>query len=156
MDRPLRALLARRLSLLLQTENMLRECSEFVPEVLPSMIGEDAAANFSDLVAKRRAYAREQIAILARQDPKYTEDIERILLMWAASRREMTQYRRLHEGGIVGAELLRDLMPDLQRRRRKLDRPPSLDFGFSPVYLVDHVPLFEALSGEQKRAIAVA
>ncbi len=154
INRPLRGLLGKHLTLMLETENILRELSTFIPSVLTRMIGDDAAKNLSSLVEKRQVHVREQISIIATQYPKYTEDMERILLLRAATRREMTQYRQLHEDGIVGIELFRELMRDLAKRRRRLEKLPSLDLGLSPSYLVDHVDLFAALSDKQRKIIA--
>lgn len=154
IDRPLRGLLARHLTVMLETENILRELCHFVSSVLARMIGEDAANNLASLVEKRQQHVREQISIIATQYPQYTEDVERILLLRAATRREMTQYRQLYEDGIVGIELFRELMRDLARRKRRLEALPSLDLGLSPRYLVDHVDLFAPLSDRQRKIIA--
>lgn len=154
VDRPLRSLLARHLMLLLEIENILRDLQRFVPNVLAPMIRDDAAGNLSNLISRRIDHVREQIAIIGRQYPKYTEAMERTLLLRAAARREMTQYRQLHDDGIVGVELFRVLTRDLAKRRRLLNTPPSLDLGLSPLGLVDHVAIFASLSDTQKQTIA--
>ncbi|MXN67295.1 cyclic nucleotide-binding domain-containing protein [Stappia sp. GBMRC 2046] len=154
IDRPLRGMLAINLTILLETENILRELSRFVASALPEMIGDDAAANLEALVVKRLDHIRDQVATIARQYPNYTEEIERILLLRAATRREATQYRQLYEDGIVGAELYRELAKELAGRRRKLGALPSLDLGLSPGKLIDQVTLFASLSPKQRKSIS--
>ena len=153
-DRPLRAVLSRHLNLLLETENILGDLRRFIPEVLAPMVGDDAAENLSGLIGKRIRYVQEQITIVSRQYPRYTEEAERILLLRAAARRELTQYRSLRDDGIIGVELFRDLVDDLARRRRPLDSPPPLDLGLSPIHLVEQVALFATLSAQQRTTIA--
>jgi CPA1 family monovalent cation:H+ antiporter len=154
IDRPLRAQLALRLTVLLETENALRELQRFVPETLSGMVGEAAAENLSGLLATRRALVREQIDAIGRQYPVYTERFETILLLRAAARRERAQYDRLFAEGVIGAELHETLVSDLEARRRALRRElPELDLGLSPRELIDQVELFAGLDDAQKRRL---
>ena len=153
-DRPLRTMLARRLTLLLETESILKELRSFISTTLETMIGKDAADNLAALIEWREQHVRNQIMIISRQYPSYTEDVERILLLRAAARREATQYHQLLDDGIVGIELFRELSRDLVRRRQVLDTPPLLDLGLTPLDLVRQMRLFGDLSEDQRQVIA--
>jgi CPA1 family monovalent cation:H+ antiporter len=79
--------------------------------------------------------------------------MESILLLRAAARQEREKYQSLHEDGIIGADLHKALIEELNDRWRTLDKPPRLDLGLSPAELVEKVPLFTRLTAEQKRNI---
>ena len=154
IDRPLRRQLALRLTVLLETENALRELERFVPNTLAGMVGEDAAGNLGVLLEKRRRLVREQIDAIGLQYPTYTERFETTLLLRAAARRERAQYDQLFAEGVIGAELHDTLVGDLERRRRTLRHQlPDLDLGLSPRQLVDQVELFDGLGDAQKQRL---
>jgi CPA1 family monovalent cation:H+ antiporter len=154
LDRPLRRQLALRLSVLLESENVLRVLHRFACDTLPGMIGTDAAQRLDGLLTRRRARLREQIDTIGAQYPSYTERVETILLLRAAARRERTQYDRLHDEGIIGAELHDTLLVDLERRRRALRQDlPELDLGLSAQELLDQIPLFRALTQARRRRL---
>ncbi|MBK1668977.1 hypothetical protein CKO28_13145 [Rhodovibrio sodomensis] len=151
IDRPLRQQLGLRLTVLLETENALRDLERFVPNPLAQMIGEDAAANLGQLLAERRQMVRAQIRAIGEQYPVFTERLETLLLLRAAARRERAQYDQLHNAGVIGAELHGWLVRDLEARRRQLRRAlPDLDPGLSPRALLDDVALLDPLDGDQK------
>jgi CPA1 family monovalent cation:H+ antiporter len=154
IDRPLRRQLALRLSILLESENVLRALHSFACDTLPGMVGADAAHRLDEVLTRRRRRLREQIDAIGAQYPVYTERVETILLLRAAARRERTQYDRLFEEGIIGAELHDTLVTDLESRRRSLRRDlPDLDLGLSARELVDQIPLFDALTPAQRRRL---
>lgn len=151
--RPLRVLLANRLGMLLESETTVRELAGFVQQVMPTMIGEDAAHNLADLLDHRLKLVRGEIDAIRRQYPNYTSQFERTVLMRAGVLREAAQYERLAGDGIIGPELHRTLIRDVEARRRRLNRPPKLDLGLSPTALVAQVPIFDALDGGQRHRI---
>ena len=151
IDRPLRQQLGLRLTVLLETENALRDLERFVPNPLGQMIGADAAQNLGQLLAERRRMVREQIQAVGEQYPNFTERLETILLLRAAARRERAQYDQLFAAGVIGAELHGWLVRELEARRRQLRRAlPELDPGLSARALLDDVRLLDALDGAQK------
>ena len=151
IDRPLRQQLGLRLTVLLETENALRDLERFVPHTLTQMIGHDAALNLGQLLAERRRMVREQIQAIGEQYPDFTERLETVLLLRAAARRERAQYDQLFAAGVIGAELHGWLVRELEARRRQLRRAlPDLDPGLSARALLDDVRLLDALDGAQK------
>jgi CPA1 family monovalent cation:H+ antiporter len=151
IDRPLRRQLGLRLTVLLETENALRDLERFVPTPLAQMIGEDAAANLGRLLAERRELVRAQIQAVSAQYPAFTERLETVLLLRAAARRERAQYDQLFAGGVIGAELHGWLVGELEDRRRALRRDlPELDPGLSARAVLDDVALLESLDEREK------
>ena len=151
IDRPLRQQLGLRLTVLLETENALRDLERFVPNPLGQMIGADAAQNLGQLLAERRRMVREQIQAVGEQYPNFTERLETILLLRAAARRERAQYDQLFAAGVIGAELHGWLVRELEARRRQLRRAlPDLDPGLSAHAVLDDVTLLADLDSAQK------
>jgi CPA1 family monovalent cation:H+ antiporter len=153
IDRFLRDRLEFRLTLLLEMEANLKALATFQREVLPPMIGEDAAKNLGNLIDERLEMVRSGIKAIRLQYPIYTENMERILLLRAAARQERLKYESLHQDGIIGADLHKTLLEELDDRWNELERPPRLDLGLSSADLIEKVPLFSSLTAEQKRNI---
>lgn len=154
IDRLLRDRLEFRLTLLLEMEANLKVLAKFQEEALPPMIGEDAAKNLGSLIEDRLEMVRSAVEAIRLQYPIYTDEMERLLLLRAAARREREKYHSLHEDGIIGADLHKRLLEELDDRWQELDSPPRLDLGLSSAELVEKVPIFSRLTAEQKRNIA--
>lgn len=152
-DRPLRTMLERRLTVLLEAETVVRELVTFVRRVVGPMIGADAAGNLESLIGRRLEALREEIDVIRLQYPDYTRAMETILLMRAGVRRERTQYDRLHDEGVIGIDLHRSLDRDLDGRMRRLTAPPAVDLGLTAAELLLTVPLFATLEAGQRTAI---
>ncbi len=153
LDGLLRTRLEQRLTKLLEMEANLRALNRFVDDTLPPMIGEDAAQNLNVLIEDRLEMVHSAIDAIRLQYPTYTEHMEGILLLRAAARQERERYQSLHDEGIIGADLLKSLLSELDNRWRQLQKPPRLDLGLSSADLVEKVPLFSALTADQKRNI---
>ncbi|MBK0399989.1 cation:proton antiporter [Limibaculum sp. M0105] len=143
-----------RLTALLEGERILRDLVRFAESTLGPMIGDDAAGNLRALIAYRLERVEEEIEAVSLQYPSYVADMERLLLLRAAIRRERQQFARLLNDGIIGQELHDSLAAELDRRERPLARPPRLDLALKPRDLVERVPLFQGLDKRQRRAIA--
>ncbi|MEQ8395831.1 cation:proton antiporter [Thalassobaculum sp.] len=152
-DRLLRVMLERRMTMLLESETVVRDLATFAREVIGPMIGEDATRNVVEFVGKRLEMLHDEIDVIRLQYPGYTRAMESILLMRAGVRRERTQYRRLFDEGIIGNDLHRSLERELDQRMRALATPPPVDLGLTPTDLIGKVPLFAALDGRQAAAI---
>ncbi|MCL5777699.1 cation:proton antiporter [Limibaculum sp. FT325] len=153
-DGPLRQSIEVRLTALLEGERILRDLLRFAEGTLAPMVGEDAAANLRELIAYRLERVEEEIEAVNLQYPSYVAEMERVLLLRAAVRRERQQFARLLHDGIIGQELHDNLAAELDRRERPLARPPRLDLALKPRDLVERVPLFQGLDARQRRAIA--
>ncbi|HEY5718798.1 MAG TPA: cation:proton antiporter, partial [Gammaproteobacteria bacterium] len=152
-DRPLRDLIELRLTVLLETDRVMRGLQRFADKTLAPMIGKDAAKNLGALLARRLQRVQAAIDSIDLQYPAYVEAMERTLISRAAIRRERHQYERLYNDGVIGSELRDDLIRDLDRRERVAARPPRLDLAMSPAELLDGVPLFSGLDERQRKLV---
>ncbi len=153
-DRPLRDQLGYHVTMLLESEANLRDLLKFSETTLPTMVGGDAAANLCQLVEERRHEVRRMIEAIALQYPHYTENMERILLLRAAARRERSQYDWMLEDEVIGSEIHKSLVDELDDKWKQLQRPPNLDLGLSPIGLLNQVPLFAEIGAKHQQTIA--
>jgi len=154
IDGPLARATELHLTMLLETEPILRDLGQFAETVLTPMIGADASANLAGALAARAAAIEAEYAAVSAQYPVYARDLERRLIARAAIRREREQYRKLFADGVIGPELYQDLTRDLDARERAVARPPRLDLSLSPDALIERVPLFAALDAVERRRLA--
>jgi CPA1 family monovalent cation:H+ antiporter len=152
-DRPLREAIELKLTVLLESERVIRALQRFCTDTVTPMIGEDAAKNLSELLAWRLGRVHAEIDAIELQYPAYVAALEQALIARAAIRRERQQYERLYRDGVISSELRDDLLRRLDRRERAVARPPRLDLALSPEALIEKVPLFAELGAGQRRAI---
>jgi CPA1 family monovalent cation:H+ antiporter len=153
LDRPLRGLIELRLTVLLETDRVVRGLQRFGDATLAPMIGADAAKNLGDLLARRLKRVQAEIDTIDLQYPAYVAAMERTLIARTAIRRERHQYERLYNDGVIGSELRDNLIRGLDRRERVAARPPRLDLALSPADLLDGVPLFRDLDERQRKLV---
>lgn len=140
----LAGVLADRFEALLVVSTALRQLDRYPSETIAPVLGEEAAeAAANALGARRRAVSRELDA-LRLQYPAYADALEKRLLGAAALRLEETEYDRMHEDGLIGPELHRDLLIELGRRRGG-DARPALDLGLDAETLVGKLSLLDGL-----------
>ena len=152
-DRPLRNTIELQLTVLMETDRVIRGLQSYDSTTVAPMIGEDAAKNLGELLAWRLERVRAEIAAIDLQYPAYVAALEQALVARTAIRRERQQYVRLYKDGVIGSELRDDLIRGLDRRERAASQPPRLDLALSPEALIDSVPLFKDLDPEQRRKI---
>jgi CPA1 family monovalent cation:H+ antiporter len=152
-DRPLRDVIELQLTVLLETDRVVRGLQRFAGETVAPMIGADAAKNLGELLVWRLERVRAEIDAIDLQYPAYVAALEQALITRTAIRRERHQYERLHNDGVIGSELRDNLIRGLDRRERVAAQPPWLDLVLSPEALIDSVPLFKDLEPEQRRKI---
>ena len=153
-DRPLREAIELRLTVLLETDRVLRGLQRFTSETLAPMIGTDAAKNLGELLAWRLDRVRAAIAQIDLQYPAYVSALEQALIARTAIRRERHQYIRLYNDGVIGSELRDNLTRELDRRERVAARPPRLDLTLSRDAMLDMVPLFRGLDPGQRSLVS--
>ena len=153
-DRTLRELIELRLTVLLESDRVIRGLQKFCDATVAPMIGEDAAKNLHELLDWRFKRVHEALDAIELQYPAYVAALEQALITRAAIRRERQQYERLYRDAVIGSELRDDLIRNLDRRERHAARPPRLDLALSPEALIDKVPLFAELAPRQRRAIS--
>lgn len=153
LDRPLRNAIELHFGKLLESERVVRELKDFVSATVAPMIGDDAAQNLAALMETRHEAVNAEIDAIAIQYPAYAGRLEENLIARAAVRWEREQYARLLRDGVIGQELHDDLIADLDSRERAVAAPPRLDLTLTPRDLLDRVPLFAGLDGNQRRMV---
>ena len=156
LDWPLRATIELHFTTLLESERFVRDLVDFVGRSIEPMIGTDAADNLKQVMQHRHVAINGEIEAIATQYPKYSLSVETALVARTAIRRERQQYARLLSDGVIGQELYDDLIAGLEARERRAAQPPKLDLTMTPTALLDRVPVFAALSPQQKRSLAKA
>ncbi len=156
IDWPLRSATELHFVALLESERVVRELKGFVDATVAPMIGDDAARNLSALMVSRHEAINAEINVISAQYPRYTAEVEQNLVAHAAIRRERQQYTRLLNDSIISQELHDSLIADLERRERRVARPPRLDLTLKPLALLDRVPIFAGLDPKQRRLMARA
>jgi len=153
-DRPLRQVIELRLTVLLETDRVIRGLQRFADATVAPMIGNDAAGNLGELLAWRLERVQAAIDSIDLQYPAYVTALEQTLIARTAIRRERHQYERLYNDGVIGSELRDDLIRGIDRRERVVARPPRLDLTLSPEAVLDTVPLFQGLEAGQRKLIS--
>ena len=149
IDRPLVRVLADRFEFLLVERMVLTELDRFVQGRMSRILGRRVADLIHEILAQRSASIGQALDALRLQYPAYADALERRFLRQNALRLEMEEYRVLFDEGLIGPELLGDLIRDVQARRSTVWRRPPLDLGLDTEQLVRQVPLFDGLDEVQ-------
>jgi CPA1 family monovalent cation:H+ antiporter len=137
--------LATRFETLLVGRIVLNALADFTERQLAFLLGKEAGdAARTELAGRREATIR-SIDALRLQYPDYADALERRFLRMAALRRERHGYERLHEEGLIGPEVTRALLQDVEARTRA-DRRPRLDLRLDTLTLIHRVPLFKGFA----------
>jgi CPA1 family monovalent cation:H+ antiporter len=146
--------LANRFEALLLTSMALRRLEPFVDASIRPVLGAEPAAAAALALAGRSEATDRALDALRLQYPGYAEALERRLLRNAALQLEEREYDRMHEDGLIGPELHRDLIVDVGRRREEANRRPPLDLGLDPATLMARLPLFRGLPPDTLKRLA--
>lgn len=145
LEQLLARLLAIRFDALVETESALQELRSFGAKRMTALIGKDAKGNLRHLLDKRLGLIRSELSALELQYPQYARSLRTAYLRRAGLRWEEARYGRLFRDGVVGDELYRTLIEDVQRLILQSHTRPKLDMGLDPKTLLGAVPLFRDL-----------
>jgi CPA1 family monovalent cation:H+ antiporter len=152
------ALLARavaeRFETLLIRRMILETLARFVTDALEPIYWEDTIGALDAAVAERRDEQAHALQALRLQYPDYAGALERFFLVKAGLRHEERQYDRLHEEGLIGPELHRDLIGTLETRRAEAAHRPRLDLELDTLTLLARLPMLAAADPAELTAIA--
>ena len=151
---PLSHRLSERMERLRTTLAVLTEVRSIGVQDLRLLVGDAATNRLSELLDVRIEKTRSALDALHAQYPDYAGKLQLRYLQQVALRRERTEYGRLNEGAIIGAEIYANLEKDVEERAARLAKRPNLDLGLNPEELVSKVPLFEGLSEDKIHSIA--
>ena len=153
INRPLAIRLADRFEFLLVYRILADELIEFNDRRIRPLLGDRVADILQDTLAIRQDETLAAIDALRLQYPDYADALEGQFLRKAGVRLEETAYDEGKEQMLIGTELHRDLLRDVERTRRDCHTRPKLDLGLKTRELVSAHPLFAELSHKRQKAI---
>ncbi|MEL1251128.1 cation:proton antiporter [Aurantiacibacter gilvus] len=121
---------------------------------LEQITGPEILAQLSRLLDERENEISKALLAIRKQYPDYADSLDRRYLKRCAIRQERESYDRLSEEAIIGGELLLNLQDNLDGQYHSLSRQPRLDLGLTREQLIAKVPMFKALSDDQRQAVA--
>ncbi len=139
---PLARQIANRLEVLTASHSVVEELKSYPHQKLESLVGRDVCDELEALLVSRGEKTRDELETLRLQYPDYAQTIQKRDLGRIALRLEERDYTRMLNERVISQEAYTDLMRDLDRRARLLDRQPRLDLVLPPQQLVARVPFF--------------
>ena len=153
IDTVLSSLLARRFRLLFEWELVLKELARFAEWNMGNLLGEEIADNLRELLEERRETVRDALVNLELQYPVYAQSLRQGFVARAALRWEAGRYDRFLREAIIGADLHRDLMREVNQRLAATYAAPPPDLGFDRSDLFDRMPIFADLDRKTRRRL---
>lgn len=153
VSRPLGRLTADRFEFMLSQRVILEDLEAFIDGRIRRIHGRRVAQLLHATVARRANALDASLDGLRLQYPGYAEKLERLFIRRAALRFEESEYRTLHEDGLIGTEVLTALQQDLLKRRAALDSRPGLDVAVQRAELIRRLPFFKALGRRDLRRL---
>ncbi|WP_299811374.1 cation:proton antiporter [uncultured Roseibium sp.] len=153
ITRPLAIRLADRFEFLLVYRILADELIVFCNEQIRPLLGDRVGDILQDTLAIRQDETLQAIDALRLQYPDYADALEAQFLRKTGVRLEETTYDDAKAQMLIGTELHRDLLQDVERARRACHTRPALDLGLKTRELVSAHPLFADLPPKQKKAI---
>lgn len=151
--RPLAIQLADRFEFLLVYRILADELIVFNNRRIRPLLGDRVADILQDTLTLRQDETLAAIDALRLQYPDYADALEGQFLRKAGVRLEETAYDEAKAQMLIGTELHRDLLRDVERTRRECHTRPKLDLGLKTRELVSAHPLFADLPRKQQKAI---
>jgi len=151
--RPLAIRLADRFEFLLVYRILADELIVFNNRRIRPLLGDRVADILQDTLTIRQDETHAAIDALRLQYPDYADALEDQFLRKAGVRLEETAYDEAKAQMLIGTELHRDLLRDVERTRRECHTRPKLDLGLKTRELVSAHPLFADLPRKRQRAI---
>lgn len=153
ITRPLANQLADRFEFLLIYRILADELVDFNDSRIRPLMGDRVADILLDTLSLRQDETIQAIDALRLQYPDYADSLEGQFLLKAGVRLEETAYDEAKGQMLIGTELHRDLLRDVERTRRTSHTRPKLDLGLKTGDLVSAHPLFKDLPRKQQKAI---
>lgn len=151
--RPLANRLADRFEFLLVYRILADELIDFNNLHIRPLLGERVADILQDTLAIRQDETMQAIDALRLQYPDYADALEDQFLRKAGVRLEETAFDNARDQMLIGTELHRNLLRDVERSRRSSHTRPKLDLGLKTRELVSAHPLFADLPRKRQKAI---
>ena len=144
--------LGERFETLLATRLIIQELSGGAAKRSRAIFGDNAAALIDHMLEARLAGVQSALDALRRQYVDYAAALEARFLRQSALRRELSRYRALFEGGVIPAEVYRDLVNSVEQIEGK-EAPPRFDIGLDTRELVSRLEMFKGLDGRHLEGV---
>jgi CPA1 family monovalent cation:H+ antiporter len=145
---------AERFETLLVRRMIVDTLARFVSDGLGPIYRGDIVGALNTAVAERRDEQARALQALRLQYPDYAGALERFFLVKVGLRHEERRYDRLHQEGLIGPELHRDLLRALEARRIEAAHRPRLDLELDTSSLLARLPMLAAADPEGLVALA--
>ncbi|HKN27435.1 MAG TPA: cation:proton antiporter [Roseiarcus sp.] len=141
-----------RFETLLVTRLIIHDLSGGAAKRSRSIFSERAVALIDQMLEARLEKTVSSLDALRRQYVGYAAALEARFLRQSALRREMGRYQALFDGGLISAEVYRDLASTVEQAQRS-DLPPRFDIGLDRRELIKRLELFKALDARRLEAV---
>lgn len=141
--------LACRFEELRAAQAVVRELIVHTREQGTDLFGEAVSRELVALLERRYEATWDALSALRLQFPDYAKTVQTRHLGRVALRLEEADYQRMLANNVISQEVFDQLLRDLDRRARDLDRQPQLDLGLDAKDLVAQVPMFAELDRHQ-------
>src|SRR5208282_1022343 len=118
-----------------------------------SIFGERVAALIDGILAARLDQTQSALGALRRQYVDHAAALEARFLRRSALRSEIRRYQALYEGGLIPAEVYRDLTSRVEDAQNA-EPPPRFDIGLDTGDLVGRLELFADLDSGQLESVS--
>ena len=140
--------LGERFETLLVTRLLINDLADDSAKGSRSIYGERMAALIDGVLEARLNKTQSVLGALRRQYDDHAAALEGSFLRRSALRSETGRYRALFEGGLISAEVHRDLANRVEQAQNN-EPPPRFDIGLNTRDLVGRLGLFEGLDEAQ-------
>jgi monovalent cation:H+ antiporter, CPA1 family len=144
--------LGERFETLLVTRLLIHELADDSAKSSRSIFGERMAAVIDSILAARLNQIQSALGALRRQYLDHAAALEGSFLRRSALRSEIGRYQALYEGGLIPAEVHRDLKNRVEHAQ-DTEAAPRFDIGLDIRNLVDRFALFEDLDDGQRESV---
>ena len=144
--------LGERFETLLVTRLLIRELADSGAKGSRSIFGERMAALIDGVLTARLNQTQSALGALRRQYVDHAAALEASFLRRSALRSEIGRYQGLYEGGLIPAEVYRDLTNRVEDAQNS-EPPPRFDIGLDTRDLVGRLELFGDLDSGQLESV---
>ena len=127
---------------------LIQELAEGKAKQARSIFGERVSALIDRVLEGRLSQTQSALGTLRRQYVDHAAALEARFLRQSGLRSEIGRYQALFEGGLIPAEVYRDLTNRVEDARNA-EAPPRFDIGLDTRYLVARLELFAGLDSGQ-------
>jgi CPA1 family monovalent cation:H+ antiporter len=145
--------LGERFETLLVTRLLIQELADGSAKGARSIFGKRVAALIDGILVARLNQTQSALGVLRRQYVDHAAALEASFLRRSALRSEIGRYQALYEGGLIPAEVYRDLTSRVEDAQNA-EPPPRFDIGLNTRDLVGRVELFADLDSGQLESVS--